>query len=64
MGRKEEGEALRNIKSKLSEERNLRDLHLEHYHMCTAQFQEEDDSHGYSWKFLRRHARSAIPLNL
>ena len=34
---KAEGEALRNIMSKLSEERNLRDLHLKHYHMSTAQ---------------------------
>ena len=36
-GGKAEGEALRNIMSKLSEERNLRDLHLKHYHMSTAQ---------------------------
>ena len=35
-----EGEALRNIISKLSEERNLRDLHLKHYHMSTAQLKK------------------------
>ena len=39
-GRKAEGEALRNIISKLSEERNLRVLHLKHYHMSTAQFKK------------------------
>ena len=38
LGRKAESEALNNIISKLSEERNLRDLHLKHYHMKTAQF--------------------------
>ena len=40
LSRKAEGEALRNIMGKLSEERNLRDLHLKHYHMCTAQFKK------------------------
>ena len=40
LGRTAEGEALRNIISKLSEERNLRDLHLKHYHTSTAQFKE------------------------
>ena len=40
LGRQTEGEALRNIINKLSEERNLRDLHLKHYHMSTAQFQK------------------------
>ena len=39
--RKAEDEALRNIISKLSEERNLRDLHLKHYHMSTAQFKKK-----------------------
>ena len=38
--RKAESEALRNIISKLSEERNLRDVHLKHYHMSTAQFKK------------------------
>ena len=40
LGKKAEGEALRNIISKLSEERNLRDLHLKHYHISTAQFKK------------------------
>ena len=40
MGKKSEGEALRNIINKLSDERNLKDLHLKHYHMITAQFKK------------------------
>ena len=36
--KKQKSEALRNIISKLSEERNLRDPHLKHYHMSTAHF--------------------------
>ena len=39
-GRKAEGEAPRNLISKLSDERNLRDVHLKHYHMSTAQFKK------------------------
>ena len=35
-----DGEALRNIIYKLSGERNLRDLHLKHYHMSTAPFKK------------------------
>ena len=40
LGRKAESEALLNIMSNLSEERNLRELHLKHYHMSTAQFKK------------------------
>ena len=40
LGRNPDGEALRNITKKLSDERNLRDLHLKHYHMSTAQFKK------------------------
>ena len=40
LGKKAEGEALRNIISKLSEERNLRDHHQKQYHMSTAQFKK------------------------
>ena len=40
LGRNPEGEALRNIFNKLSDERNLRDLHLKHPHMSTAQFKK------------------------
>ena len=40
LGTKAESEALRNIINKLSEKRNLRDLHLKHYHMSTAQFKK------------------------
>ena len=44
---KAEGEALRNIVSKLSEERNFWDLHLKHYHMSAAQSRRE----RLSWIF-------------
>ena len=40
LGRKAGGEALRNIISKLSDERNSRDLHLKHHHMSSAQFKK------------------------
>ena len=38
LGKKAEGEALRNIVNKLPDERNLKDLHLKLYLMSTAQF--------------------------
>ena len=40
LSKKAEGEALRNIINKLSDERNLKDLHLKHDHMPTAQFKK------------------------
>ena len=40
LGKKAEDEAPRNIISKLSEERSLRDLHVQHYHMAIAQFKK------------------------
>ena len=40
LGRKAEGEALRNIVIKLFEDRNLRDFPLKHYHMFKAQFKK------------------------
>ena len=40
IGRNPDGEALRNIVNKMSDERNLRNLHLKHYHMSTAQFKK------------------------
>ena len=52
-GRKAEGEALRNIMSKLSEERFLRDLHLKHYHMSSAQFKERTTHLDIPGKFCR-----------
>ena len=42
-----DGEALRSIINKLSDKRNLRDLHLKHYAV-----QEEENSLGHSWKSL------------
>ena len=41
LGKNSDGEALRNITNKLTDERNLRDLHLKHYHMSTAQFKKK-----------------------
>ena len=40
LGRNPDGEALRKIINKLSDERNLRILHLKHYHISTAQFKK------------------------
>ena len=40
LGKKAESEALRNIINKLFDERNLKDLHLQNYHMSTAQFKK------------------------
>ena len=39
-GKKSDGDALRNIINKLSDERNLKDLHLKHYQMSTAQLKK------------------------
>ena len=39
-GKKSYGEALRNIINKLSDDRNLKDFHLKHYQMSTAQFKK------------------------
>ena len=40
LGKNRDGEALRNIINKVSDERKLRDLHLKHYHVSTAQFKK------------------------
>ena len=40
LGRNPDGEALRSITNKLSNERNLRDLHLKHYDLSIAQFKK------------------------
>ena len=40
LGRNLDGEGLRSIMNKLSDERNWRDFHLKHYHMSTAQFKK------------------------
>ena len=40
MGKNSDPEALQNMKNKLMDVRNLRDLHLEHYHMPTAHFKK------------------------
>ena len=45
-------DALHSIKNKLSDERNLRHLHLKHNHVYRT-VQEENNSLGLSWKNLR-----------
>ena len=52
-GRNSEGEALQNIINKLSDVRNLMDLHLKHYHMSTAQFKKRTTHMDIIGKFPR-----------
>ena len=40
LGKKSDGEALQKITNKLSDVRNLKDLHLKHYHMSSAQIKK------------------------
>ena len=40
LDKKTDGEALRDVVNQLSDEGNLRDLHLKHYHTSTAQFKK------------------------
>ena len=47
-----DSEALQKITNKLSDVRNLKDLHLKHYHMSTAQFKKRTTHFGHSWKGL------------
>ena len=66
LGKKAEGETLRNIINKLSDERNLRDLHLKHCHTSTAQFKKRTTHLDTPGNFITststwwRHAHSTI----
>ena len=40
LGQNSDGEALQNVINKLSDVRNLKDLHLKHYHMSSAQLKK------------------------
>ena len=40
LGKNSDGEALQKITNKLSDVRNLKDMHLKHYHMSSAQFKK------------------------
>ena len=64
LGRKTEGEALFNIMSKLSEERNLRDLHLKHCRMSTAQFKKRTTHLDIPGNFdnLHQHVVKTCPF--
>ena len=54
LSKKSEREALRNIINKLFDERNLKEVHLKHYHMSTAQ-----SSRGQlTWTFLEEFTTS------
>ena len=63
-GKKSEGEALRNIINKLSDERNLKDLHLKHHNMSTAQFKKRTthlDIPGRIYDLSTRSEDMSIP---
>ena len=40
LGKNSDGEALQKLSTSCSDVRNLKDLHLKHYHMSTAQFKK------------------------
>ena len=53
VGKNSDGEALQKNFNKLSDVRNLKDLHLKHYHMSSAQFKKRTtNSLGHCWKGL------------
>ena len=52
MGKLSDNVAPQNIVNKLLDVRNLKDHHLKHYHMSSAQFKKENNSLGHSWKGL------------
>ena len=52
LGKNPDGEALRKVINKLLDERNLRDLHLKHYHMSTSQIKKTYD--------LLRHSKEDV----
>ena len=64
LGRKAEGEALRNIINKLSDESNLRELHLKHHHMSCVQFKKRTIHLDIPWTNydLYRHVVKTCPF--
>ena len=62
--KKAEGEALRNIVNKLFDESNMRDIHLKHYHMSTAQFKKRTTHLDIPGNFddLYQHVVKACPF--
>ena len=64
LGKESEGEALRNIISKLSDERNLKDHQLKHCHMSTAQFKKRTTHLDIPGKFydLYQHVVKTCPF--
>ena len=64
LGRKPDGEALQKIINKLSDVRNMKDLHLKHYHMSSAQFKKRTTHLDIPGKVYDRnqHAVKTCPL--
>ena len=58
------GEALLNIINRLLDERNLRDLHLKHYHMSTSQFKKRTTYLDLTGKVydLHQHVVTTCPF--
>ena len=64
LGKKPEGEALRNIINKLSDERNMEEFHFKHYHMSNAQFKKRTthlDILGRIYDFYQ-HVKKTCPF--
>ena len=64
LGSKPDGEALQNIINKLSDVRNLKDLHLKHYLITTAQFNKRTTHLDIPGKFydLYQHVVKTCPF--
>ena len=64
LGRKPDGEALQKIINKLSDVRNMKDLHLKHYHMSSAQLNKRTTHLDMPGKVydLNQHVIKTCPL--
>ena len=62
LGRKAEGEALRNLINKVSDERNLRDLQMKHYRMSTARFRTTHSDIPGKFYDLYQHVVKTYPF--
>ena len=64
LGRNPDGEALHNIINKLSDVRNLKDIHLKHHHMSSAQLKKRTTHLDFLGKVydLYQHVVKTCPL--
>ena len=64
LGKNSDGEALQNIVNKLSDVGNLKNLHLKHEHMYSAQFKKRSTHLDIAWKVydLYQHVVNTCPL--